>query len=156
MSEVSFEDLKENLSYMEEAEIYMNLMREHNLTQEELAIKINKVQSTVANKVRLLKLPVLVRETLIDNNLTERHARTLLKLHDEQLQLKVLKLVCERNLNVKETEELVEKAVKQEGRSDFTKAIKKAVDAAKELGISIKAQQVDMGKYTKIVIQVSK
>jgi len=49
----------------------------------------------------------------MDNNLTERHARALLKLHDEQLQLKVLKKVCEKGLNVKKTEELVEKAIEK-------------------------------------------
>jgi ParB family chromosome partitioning protein len=157
MVKVSFEELqKENLSYMEEAEIYRALMLKYDLTQEELALRIGKDQSTVANKVRLLKLPHFVREVLKDNNLTERHARALLKLHDEQLQLKVLKFVCERGLNVKKVEDLVEMAKKSEGRRDFTKTIKKAIDTAKELGINIKAKQIDMGEYNKIVIQVSK
>jgi ParB family chromosome partitioning protein len=75
------------------------------------AQKIGKSQSTIANKIRLLKLPPLVKKILADNNLTERHARALLKLHDEQLQLKVLKHICEKGLNVKKTEELVERAI---------------------------------------------
>ncbi len=87
---------REDLSYMEEAEGYNNLINEHGFTQEELAAKIGKSQSTIANKIRLLKLPPLVKKILADNNLTERHARALLKLHDEQLQLKVLKTVCEK------------------------------------------------------------
>ena len=102
---------REDLNYMEEAEGYNNLITEHGFTQEELAQKIGKSQSTIANKIRLLKLPPLVKKILFDNNLTERHARALLKLHDEQLQLKVLKIVCERGLNVKKTEELVERAI---------------------------------------------
>ena len=69
---------------------------------------------------------------MADNNLTERHARALLKLHDEQLQLKVLKRVCEKGLNVKKTEELIEKAIERYTKNEnekknkvvFTKAIK--------------------------------
>ena len=90
---------REDLSYMEEAEGYNNLINEHGFTQEELAQKIGKSQSTIANKIRLLKLPPMVKKILSDNSLTERHARALLKLHDEQLQLKVLRRVCERGLN---------------------------------------------------------
>ena len=102
---------REDLTYMEEAEGYNNLLTDHGFTQEVLAHKIGKSQSTIANKIRLLKLPPLVKKILFDNTLTERHARALLKLHDEQLQLRVLKLVCERGLNVKKTEELVERAI---------------------------------------------
>jgi ParB family chromosome partitioning protein len=101
---------REDLGYMEEAEGYSNLIKDHGLTQEELAQKIGKSQSTIANKIRLLKLPPMVKKMLSDHQLTERHARALLKLHDEQLQLRVLKKVCEKGLNVKKTEELVQKA----------------------------------------------
>jgi ParB family chromosome partitioning protein len=80
------ENLQRNLNYLEEAEGYSNLINEHGFTQEELAQKIGKSQSTVANKIRLLRLSPLVKKILSDNNLTERHARALLKLHDEQLQ----------------------------------------------------------------------
>ncbi|MDO8685983.1 MAG: nucleoid occlusion protein [Clostridiales bacterium] len=102
---------REDLTYLEEADGYNNLITDHGFTQEELARKIGKSQSTIANKIRLLKLSALVKKILNDNGLTERHARALLKLHDEQLQLKVLKYVCIKGLNVKKTEEIVEKAV---------------------------------------------
>jgi len=91
---------REDLTYLEEAEGYNNLITEHGFTQEQLAQKIGKSQSTIANKIRLLRLSPLVKKILMDNNLTERHARALLKLHDEQLQLKVLKIVCERGYNL--------------------------------------------------------
>jgi len=104
---------REDLNYLEEAEGYSNLINEHKLTQEELARKIGKSQSTIANKIRLLRLSPIIRKILIDNNLTERHARALLKLHDEQLQLKVIKYVCEKGLNVKKTEELVERVIEK-------------------------------------------
>ena len=101
----------EELNYIEEAEYYQEVLTKYNSTQEELARKIGKSQSTIANKIRLLKLSSLVKKILIENNLTERHARALLKLSDEQLQLKVLKFVCEKNLNVKKTEELIKRAI---------------------------------------------
>ena len=166
--------LREDLSYMEEAEGYCNLINEHGFTQEELAQKIGKSQSTIANKIRLLKLSPLVKKILADNNLTERHARALLKLHDEQLQLKVLKLVCERGLNVKKTEELVEKAIEKYSKDSrqrssdkkMTKAIKdvrifvntirQAIDIMKQSGVNAKAAQIDRGEYIEFVVRVPK
>jgi ParB family chromosome partitioning protein len=165
---------REDLSYMEEAEGYSNLINEHGFTQEELAQKIGKSQSTIANKIRLLKLPPLVKKILADNNLTERHARALLKLHDEQLQLKVLKLVCERGLNVKKTEELVERAIDRYSKdirqkpSDrkvtkaikdvriFVNTIKQAIEIMKQSGVNAKAAQIDRGDYIEFVVRVPK
>ena len=115
---------RENLNYLEEAEGYSNLISEHNLTQEELARKIGKSQSTIANKIRLLKLSPIIKKILIDNSLTERHARALLKLHDEQLQLKVLKYVCEKGFNVKKTEDLVEKVIERNFQEKYLYEIK--------------------------------
>jgi len=165
---------REDLSYMEEAEGYNNLLNDHGLTQEELARKIGKSQSTIANKIRLLKLPPMVKKMLADNNLTERHARALLKLHDEQLQLKVLKHVIERGLNVKKTEDLVERAIekytkKQKEESSvkkFTKSVKdirifintirQALDMIKKAGINVKAAQFDRGEYLEFIIRIPK
>ncbi|WP_136479116.1 nucleoid occlusion protein [Acetivibrio thermocellus] len=166
---------REDLNYLEEAEGYSNLINEHGFTQEELASKIGKSQSTIANKIRLLKLPPLVKKILMDNNLTERHARALLKLHDEQLQLKVLKKVCEKGLNVKKTEELVEKAIEKytmqkenekKNNVKFTKAIKdirifintikQAIILMKKSGVDAKAAQFDRGNYVEFVIRIPK
>jgi ParB family chromosome partitioning protein len=165
---------REDLSYMEEAEGYNNLINEHGFTQEELAKKIGKSQSTIANKIRLLKLPPLVKKILADNNLTERHARALLKLHDEQLQLKVLKRVCEKGLNVKKTEELIEKAIERYAKNEnekknkvvFTKAIKdirifintikQAIILMKKSGVNAKAAQFDRGSYVEFIIRIPK
>lgn len=99
---------REDLNYMEEAEAYYNLIKQHGYTQEKLAEGIGKKQSTIANKLRLLKLSPKVVEILLNNNLTERHARALLKLNDENMQLEVIKVVVKKGLNVKKTEELVQ------------------------------------------------
>ena len=73
---------REDLNFMEEAEAYYNLINEHNFTQEGLAKRMGKKQSTIANKLRLLKLSEKVRVLCLENNLTERHARALLSLPD--------------------------------------------------------------------------
>ena len=165
---------REDLSYMEEADSYNFLISQHGLTQEELAMKIGKSQSTVANKIRLLKLPPLVKKILSDNSLTERHARALLKLHDEQLQLKVLKLVCEKGINVKKTEEVIEKVIakyttpvaknKDEKKPAkyvkdiriFVNTIKQSIDLMKRSGVNAKAAQFDRGEYFEFIIRVPK
>lgn len=100
---------REDLNYMEEAEAYYNLIKDHSFTQEQLAEKMGKKQSTIANKLRLLKLSDSVREKCLINNLTERHSRALLSLPTEELQLKVLDEVVKKGLNVKSTEELINK-----------------------------------------------
>lgn len=98
---------REDLNFMEVAEAYYNLINDHKFTQEELANRMGKNQSTIANKLRLLKLSQKVRSICLENNLTERHARALLSLPNEELQLKVLDKVIKNGLNVKKTEELI-------------------------------------------------
>lgn len=100
---------RENLNFIEEAEAYNNLIKEHSYTQEKLAETIGKKQSTIANKLRILKLDESLRKMILDNNLTERHARALLKLPSSDSQLKVLNQVIKKSLNVKNTESLIEK-----------------------------------------------
>ncbi|WHH57256.1 nucleoid occlusion protein [Petroclostridium sp. X23] len=164
---------REDLSFMEEAEGYFHLISEHGFTQEELAIKVGKNQSTVANKLRLLKLPPLVKKMIGDNNLTERHARALLKLPDEQLQLKILKQVCEKGLNVKKTEELIQKTiekytnnaekptVKKQIRAFrdvriFINTLKQAVDMMKQSGVNAKVTQSDNEDYVEYIVRIPK
>ncbi|AGX45468.1 nucleoid occlusion protein [Clostridium saccharobutylicum] len=100
---------REDLNYIEEAEAYYNLINEHNFTQDELAKRMGKKQSTIANKLRLLKLSSKVREICLQNKLTERHSRALLTIPNEELQLKVVQKVIKDGLNVKKTEELINK-----------------------------------------------
>jgi len=109
---------REDLNFIEEAEAYSNLIREHSYTQDKLAEVIGKKQSTIANKIRILKLSAKVRKILVDSGLTERHARALLKLTDEELQLKVLDSVMKKGLNVKATEALVQKYAPSEKQKE--------------------------------------
>ena len=76
---------REDLNFIEEAMGYENLIKEHSFTQQQLAEKLGKNQSTIANKLRILRLPMEIKIKLVENDLTERHARALLKLPNEEL-----------------------------------------------------------------------
>lgn len=165
---------REDLSYMEEAEGYSHLINQHHMTQEEVAAKVGKNQSTIANKLRLLRLPPLVKKMLADNNLTERHARALLKLPDEQLQLKVLAQICERSLNVKQSEELINTTLERltgetRGRKSkksifagfssvkiFINTIKQAVTLIKDAGMDAALQENMGDDFVEYVIRIKK
>lgn len=99
---------REDLNFLEEARAYKKLMEDFNLTQGEIAKRVSKQQSTISNKIRILALPEELQQMLMTNKLTERHARALLKLGDEDDRRKILKRVVDNNLNVKQTEKLIE------------------------------------------------
>ncbi len=109
---------RENLNIIEEATGYVSLMNTFNFTQESLAKRLGKSQSTIANKIRLLKLAEPVREKLLKYGLTERHARALLRLDSEKQQLKMIEEIRQRGLTVSQVEQRIEKyAGKEKGRS---------------------------------------
>ena len=104
---------RENLSYIEEAYAYKSLIENYNMSQGDVALKVGKTQSTISNKIRVLSLPADVQKALVENRLTERHARALLKISDVSLQRQILKKIITYNLNVRQTEKLVEEALKK-------------------------------------------
>ena len=99
---------REDLHFFEEALGYEKLLTQFDLTQEELAERVGKNQSTIANKLRLLKLPPPMREYIFREKLTERHSRALLKIEEPERQWSVLQLVVEQKLNVRDTEALID------------------------------------------------
>ena len=165
---------RENLSYIEEAEAFCTLISEHGLTQEELADKLGKSQSTIANKIRILKLSPKVRRMLAENNLTERHARALLRLPDDRQRQKAIKLIAERGFNVAKTEELVDKLLKASAESRlaarknhdggrvfkdvriFNNTIRQAVDMMRRSGIEAKANKKESDDYIEYTIHIPK
>ena len=98
---------REDLSSIEEAIAYKQLMQLHDIKQSELAIQIGKSQSTIANKIRLLNLTEEVQQAIIDKKITERHARTLLNIKNEKQQIKLLNTIIKKHLNVAQTEKLI-------------------------------------------------
>lgn len=168
---------RENLNYFEEAEGYYNLIEDYNLTQEEIAKQVGKSQSSIANKLRLLKLDEEVVKILLDHNLSERHARALLKLPSTKLQLALLDKVIIQSLNVKKTEDLIESTLHKVINDDktgskqnafvkrylkdiriFTNTIKQGVDMMKESGLDVeyKLEENEDTYHISIVIPMNK
>ena len=104
---------RRDLNYMEEAAAIAQLVQRWGLSQEEAARKLGKSQSAVANKLRLLRLPGTVVELLQQGDLSERHARALLRLADEEEQLAAAKTIIARGLNVAQTEEYIESLLRK-------------------------------------------
>jgi ParB family chromosome partitioning protein len=102
---------REDLNPIEEAQAYRRLADSYGLTQEQIAEAVGKDRSSVANTMRLLKLPREIRENLAAGALSMGHARALLSLADEAEQLRVSREVVSRNLSVRETEAIVRKSV---------------------------------------------
>jgi len=100
---------RRDLHFFEEAEGFRNLMSDYAFTQEELAARVGKNQSTIANKLRLLKIPRYLQKDIIANELTERHARALLRLNSDKAQAEVVHKIVEEGLTVRKTEELIER-----------------------------------------------
>lgn len=163
---------REDLNFLEEAEGYYNLINDHGFTQQELAEKVGKNQSTIANKLRILRLPDEVKKMLIENNLTERHARALLKLPDKDLQIEVLKKVIKNDLTVKKTEKLIkdileeitkekEPETKQNIKSIinfriYLNTLRNAYNAIRESGVDAKYEQSDKGNFIEVVVRIPK
>jgi ParB family chromosome partitioning protein len=102
---------REDLNPMEEAHAYRRLSDEFHLTQEQIADAVGKDRSTVANVIRLLRLPLELRENVAVGTLAMGHARALLSLPDEAAQLRWGREVVAKELSVRETEVLVKKAL---------------------------------------------
>lgn len=98
---------RSDLNFFEEAEAISILIKEYGMTQEDAAIRLGMAQSTIANKLRLLKLTSIERKMIISNNLSERHARALLKLDNADMRHQVLVCIIESNLTVDKTEKYI-------------------------------------------------
>lgn len=114
---------RENLSAIEEALAYQQILDTQNITQEELAQKVGKKQSTIANKLRLLQLPMTVQEAVRRKDITERHARALLKLDTTAKQNNMLREIMDKGLNVEQTEEKIKKKTEPKKPKPKTKSI---------------------------------
>ena len=110
---------REDLNPLEEAEAYKRLMEEFQYTQEELAKRIGKDRTTVANAVRLLKLPQEIKASLADETISSGHARAFLGLNSPEEQKMACSRVIQRGLSVRETERLVKRLNAQRSKRDM-------------------------------------
>lgn len=104
---------RRDLDFFEEAEGFKRLIDQYGLTQEEAARKVGKTQSAVANKLRLLRLSTQNMELIRSANLTERHARCLLRLEDENDRINATKYIIEHDLNVSRSEQYIDALLKE-------------------------------------------
>jgi len=162
---------REELTVIEEASAYAQLLELHSLTQEALAQRLGKSQSTIANKLRLLKLPDEVREALLNKTITERHARALIVLSDAEKQINVLHLILEQGLNVKQTEEMVKEIrtpkEKTKNKRPLVKGvnkdiriamntIKQSLSMVSDSGIDVETEEEDLETHYQITIKIPK
>ncbi|MBS4177611.1 nucleoid occlusion protein [Lederbergia citrea] len=160
---------REELTPIEEAMAYGKLLEIHNLTQEALAQRLGKGQSTVANKLRLLKLPEEVQTGLLQKSITERHARALIPLKDPEKQIQIMQLIIEKNLNVKQTEEQVVKLLTKEEQKPKTKrraiskdmriafnTIRQSLSMVADSGIKLDSKEEEFDEFYQITIKIPK
>lgn len=159
---------REDLSYFDEAVAISQLIDLYGMTQEDAALKLGMAQSTVANKLRLLKLSEFEREQIKKCSLTERHARALLKLKDVDQRLDVIERVAKHGLNVEKTELFIEQIICTEKEREsfkkravllrdvrlFMNTINKAVETVKMAGVRADAKKTQNDDYIEYVIRI--
>ena len=162
---------RENLNIFEQASSIAALIDIYNLTQEEAAKQLSVSQSFVANKLRILRLTAPEREKILENNLTERHARALLKIDSPEQRLRIIDYIVKRGLNVATTESYIDRflAEKEEEKSAkaprriilkdiriFYNTIDKAVDLVRQAGIDIESERDEGDDSAVVTIRIRK
>lgn len=168
---------REELTAIEEAVAYQKLLELHELTQEALAQRLGKGQSTVANKLRLLRLPDEVQQAILKRKISERHARALIAIKDQPLQLEILQLAIENDWNVRQLEEQIQailhpvadeqeesipkktkpkrKAISKDVRIALN-TIKQSLTMVTKSGITVKTEEEDTEEYYQITVKIPK
>lgn len=160
---------RSNLSLFEEAEAISMLIKTFGLTQSAACARLGIAQSTLANKLRLLKLTAKEKETILAANLSERHARALLRIEDEQKRSDVLNTIVAKQLSVAQTDELVEKEISKKEEPPtpvrtcavgdirlFINSLNKLVGTLEESGIGAKLDKKETAEYTEYTVRIQK
>jgi ParB family chromosome partitioning protein len=159
---------RQNLDYFEEAEALALLISDYRMSQEELCKKLGKAQSTLSNKLRLLKLNEEMRYKISRAGLSERHARALLSLTDEVQRARALSIIIDRHLTVNESESLIEQMLRKneapkrqilKGFKDiriFINTLNSAVDAIRKAGIDADSVKTETDEYVEYIVRIPK
>jgi ParB family chromosome partitioning protein len=162
-----------DLGMFEEARGISRLIRRYGITQEQAAKKLGKSQSTIANKLRLLNLSYDEQDWIVQAGLSERHARALLRIYDQELRREALSKIIAQNLNVSQSEELIEDMLTgcaaaekpdKKGKRKilirdvriFINTINKAVSTMKQAGIKAVCNHRDNGDYIEYTVKIPK
>jgi len=157
---------REDLSVFEEAAAIRELLVKWGVTQAEAAERLGLSQSAVANKIRLLRLSADERQIIEKNNLTERHARALLKVEDPDLRRRALLHIASARLNVEQSEKYIEKLIAPPKKGGtrlvfkdlriFQNTIKMAVDTMRRSGVMASAQKGETEGFIEYTIRIPK
>ena len=158
---------REELCFFDEARGIYELIYRWGITQEAASCKLGMAQSTVANKLRLLKLPERVQHLIMEHGLTERHARALLRLPNQCLQEQVIAAVVSRAYNVTQTERYIEELLDEQRPAAkrllvvkdlriFLNTIDRAVCTMKEAGIDATVVQNDQPDFIEYTVRIPK
>lgn len=159
---------RKDLNYFEQASGIAKLMDQLGLTQQQVSVRIGKAQSTVANKLRLLRYTPELQQKMLDNGLTERHARALLKLSDGAALERAVNKIIEKKLNVEQTEQLVEKTLRGKDAAGknrlfivkdmrmFQNSINKAVTMMNIAGIPVDSKKTESEEFVQFTIKIPK
>lgn len=159
---------RKDLNYFEEAIGIAQLMHELGLNQQQVSRRLGKAQSTVANKLRLLKYSPETQQKMIDANFTERHARAMLKLPDENCVNAAIAAVAKDNFNVEQTEQLVASMLKKMSPKQgtriivikdmrmFMNSIQKAISTMNQAGIPVDTSKIENENYVEVHIKIPK
>ncbi len=160
-----------DLSFFEEAISYDKLIREFGYTQDELAFKLGKKQSTIANKLRLLRLGDEIKALAVEHQLSERHCRSLLRLENEDLQKKAVHQIVTKSLNVVETDAYVDSLLSEKASREkkekrlvplfrdiriFSNTLKQAVEMMNKAGVPADTKKSETDAYIEYVIRIDK
>lgn len=147
---------RQDLSFFEEAIAIAKLIDFYGMTQEDAAIKLGKKQSTISNKLRLLRLSPREMKLISESGLTERHARAFIRISDEETRLSIIEKVITMGLNVEKTEKLIEREIKASKEKEnlrrrsvifggevklFLNTIDKAIETMQAAGINAEMQR---------------
>ena len=161
---------REDLNIFEQASAIGSLIDIYGLTQEQTAKALGLSQSSIANKLRLLKLTPPERKIIIDVSLTERHARALLKLSDSDIRLSVLETIIKKELNVADSEALIDKYLCSSENSYaikkrktvikdiriFYNTIDRAIDTMEKAGVDVAKEKRENEDTVEFVIKINK
>ncbi len=161
---------RRDLNFFEEAAAINAMIDIFGITQEDVALRLGKTQSTVANKIRLLKLTPPERRLIIEYGFTERHARALLKIEAPETRMEVIREIYERKLNVENTERLVESMIKKNKEIQrihkcrgafkdirlFINTINHAIEVMQAAGINAQIQKSSEKEYIEYIVRIPK
>ena len=157
---------RQDLNFFEEAEAVQRLVEKYSMSREEAADKLGRAQSTLSNKLRLLRLPEEMRYTIEKAGLTERHARALLTLENDVQRERAREIITDRHLNVQESERLIEQMLNRRKKKNpikgirdirvFINTLNHAVEAIRRAGIDADAAKSETEEYVEYTVRIPK